>query len=325
LKFVFDSKLFHIASMILITLGLLHLFTVGLDNKMYRLTVILIGTSTLILFLFFFKEKQGKKSKYPPVSSLPLLLFIVYVYLDTAFGDFNFDALVYHLQYDLGVKADETLVKLAWIYLVAALFMIVLLWILKNKYTKYRFFDYSIAVLLLVVNPINIGAYESINKTMGNNKPSQLFVNYKAPEISLKDHGHRKDLILIYMESVEKAYRVKKLFGEALPNIKNIASEGIDFVHVAQAKNTGWTIAGMVATQCGVPLFPVGLAAKNRLDRINNFMPNAVCLGDVLKQNGYSLSYMGGSNIEFAGKGSFYRQHGFDRVQGKDQINVEIN
>jgi len=49
---------------------------------------------------------------------------------------------------------------------------------------------------------------------------------------------------------------------------------------------------------------------------MNNFMPDAVCLGDILKSRGYHLEFMGGANNEFAGKGLFYKNHGFVSVEG---------
>ncbi|REM04448.1 phosphoglycerol transferase I, partial [Mycobacterium tuberculosis] len=40
----------------------------------------------------------------------------------------------------------------------------------------------------------------------------------------------------------------------------------------------------------------------------------AVCLGDYLKQQGYTNHYLGGANGQFAGKGQFLATHGFDTV-----------
>jgi hypothetical protein len=46
---------------------------------------------------------------------------------------------------------------------------------------------------------------------------------------------------------------------------------------------------------------------------------NLPCLGDVLSQAGYRQTYLGGAGLRFAGKGSFLRAHGFDKVVGQEE------
>jgi len=48
-----------------------------------------------------------------------------------------------------------------------------------------------------------------------------------------------------------------------------------------------------------------------------NFAPEVKCLGDVLKQHGYKNIFMGGADLNFAGKGQFLTQHGYDIAYGK--------
>ena len=49
---------------------------------------------------------------------------------------------------------------------------------------------------------------------------------------------------------------------------------------------------------------------------VGRFLPKANCVGDVLRDNGYQLHYIGGAHKDFAGKGAFYKTHGFQRVEG---------
>jgi len=57
---------------------------------------------------------------------------------------------------------------------------------------------------------------------------------------------------------------------------------------------------------------------------MNNFMPDAVCLGDILKSQGYHLEFMGGANNEFAGKGLFYKTMVLSALKVKRSLLIRI-
>ena len=82
---------------------------------------------------------------------------------------------------------------------------------------------------------------------------------------------------------------------------------------------TEWTIAGVTASQCGVPLITTG-AGGNSMDGLDRFLPGATCLGDLMRTAGYRLSYLGGASLQFGGKGKFYTTHGFDQVEGREEL-----
>ncbi len=100
-----------------------------------------------------------------------------------------------------------------------------------------------------------------------------------------------------------------------MPNLGSLEEESVSFTNVSQVYGTGWTIAGMVASQCGIPLVtPNG--NRNSMSGMDQFLPGAECIGDILDETGYDLNYMGGAILDFAGKGKFYSTHGFNRVEG---------
>lgn len=47
---------------------------------------------------------------------------------------------------------------------------------------------------------------------------------------------------------------------------------------------------------------------------VSQFMPDAYCLGDILKDHGYELRFIGGAKADFAGKGTFIKQHGYTSI-----------
>jgi phosphoglycerol transferase len=58
---------------------------------------------------------------------------------------------------------------------------------------------------------------------------------------------------VIYVESLEQGYSSKAVFGHDLLEPLN-GLQGSSFADYQQVPGTGWTIAAIVATQCGVPL-----------------------------------------------------------------------
>jgi len=103
------------------------------------------------------------------------------------------------------------------------------------------------------------------------------------------------------------------VFPGLMPNLQRLAGEAMDVRGLDSAEGSGWTIAGLVASMCGVPL-TTAQGDENSMGRMGRFLPEAVCLGDYLKQQGYTTHYLGGANGQFAGKGQFLASHGFDAV-----------
>jgi len=137
-----------------------------------------------------------------------------------------------------------------------------------------------------------------------------------APEYQLpsKPLAQRPNIVWIYGESLERTYLNEAVFPGLMPNLTRLAGEGLDFRNIASADGSGWTIAGLVSSMCGVPL-TTAQGDENSMGRMGRFLPEAFCLGDYLKQQGYSNHYLGGANGQFAAKADFLGSHGFDDVR----------
>lgn len=130
-----------------------------------------------------------------------------------------------------------------------------------------------------------------------------------------------RNLIVIYLESVENAMSDTSRFeSDMLAPVKR-ATEGWDEIPaLTQAPGGGWTMAGIVATQCGIPLRNAAAATGSQIlngvsDESTRYLPGATCLGDVLADHGYRNVFMGGADASFAAKDRFLREHGYDEVQ----------
>ena len=139
---------------------------------------------------------------------------------------------------------------------------------------------------------------------------ARIAPEYQVPTQALQ---RPRNIVWIYGESLERTYLDEAVFPGLMPNLNRLAARSLDVRGLASAEGGGWTIAGLVSSMCGVPL-TTAKDDENSMGRMGSFLPEAVCLGDYLKQQGYTNHYLGGANGQFAGKGQFLATHGFDAV-----------
>lgn len=149
-------------------------------------------------------------------------------------------------------------------------------------------------------------------------EPDHFAQNYVDPKGVALRPGKTRNLILIYAESLEQTYGDPALFGrDLLAPLRRLG--GHSYPSYRQAPGATWTIAGMVATQCGVPL---KVYAERDVDRARGskvFLPGATCMGDLLQAHGYHNVFLGGAPLSFAGKGAFLRDHGYTEAWGWEE------
>lgn len=132
----------------------------------------------------------------------------------------------------------------------------------------------------------------------------------------------RQNLILIYLESIEDSFSDDSLFEKNMLEPVQEATEGWEAIpSLQQYDGGGWTMSGIVSTQCGIPLRTAGsLSGPDELNDLGigkpvvSYLPGATCLGDVLSAAGYRNVFLGGADASFAGKGAFLKTHGYDEV-----------
>ncbi|WP_246657885.1 LTA synthase family protein [Arthrobacter yangruifuii] len=134
----------------------------------------------------------------------------------------------------------------------------------------------------------------------------------------------KRNLVLIYLESGEATLEDDQLFEKnAFLPLTNATQPGWQSVeNFQQYEGGGWTMAGLVSTQCGVPLKGVGSGessdAGNLDDDGDTYLGGSICLGDVLAEHGYTNVFLGGANSSFAAKDVFLGTHGYSSVKGLD-------
>ncbi|MBQ4084834.1 MAG: LTA synthase family protein [Alphaproteobacteria bacterium] len=178
-----------------------------------------------------------------------------------------------------------------------------------NVVLSVTFFTISLVVSLDRLNFFDYLKY----KSKKNHFSSFYEEHYIDPkQVSISFPSNKRNLVLIFLESMETSYAVG--FKENLiPNLTKIISENLSFRDTATIGGgyplfgTTWTIAGVVSQMCGLPLrMPIH---QNRFTQYPIFLPGATCLSTVLKQNGYNLSFLLGSRADFAGTDTFFKNH----------------
>jgi phosphoglycerol transferase MdoB-like AlkP superfamily enzyme len=140
-----------------------------------------------------------------------------------------------------------------------------------------------------------------------------------APVAAVAAAGAPKNLVLIYLESVEETFFDESLFPGLVPNLSRLRDEGVSFGDMRQYPGTGWTIAAMVASQCGVPLLSETWG-NDVLTTVGNPFARVTCLAEHLDGAGFATAFVGGATLKFAGKGNFLRDNGFDVRLGLDEL-----
>lgn len=143
-------------------------------------------------------------------------------------------------------------------------------------------------------------------------------------EATITSAVHKRNLVLIYLESGEGTIADDQLFEkDAFASLKEAtrASDGWQSVEsLREYKGGGWTMAGLVSTQCGIPLkgtsSAMGTGAFNSLGgEVDTYLGGVTCLGDVLDAHGYTNVFLGGANASFAAKDVFLSSHGYSEIR----------
>lgn len=142
-----------------------------------------------------------------------------------------------------------------------------------------------------------------------------------AQNVDVKFPEEKRNLIVIIVESLENTVLSKANGGaweySIVPELEELALENTNFSHserlggAYQISGTNFSAGGIVAMNSGVPL-----ASGQVLKDVNNYKGNgkylagAYSLGDILKEEGYNLEVIMGSEGTFGGRAQYFNTHG---------------
>lgn len=256
---------------------------------------------------------KPRKASYVPFLMPAGLLFLIWVTMTLLFGGFEFTAILYHLKFGFvsgGLTGEQ---KLLIANLCLGFVLAVYGWTkLGNLNSRVRLADRLLCLPLLALNPATIEIAKSYYAV--NHDGIALKEKYIVPAAALDSNRSKPDFIRIYMESHELTFAQHAVFGKTMAPLEPFGERGLFATDINQVQATTWTVAGQIASQCGIPaLFVLHRGSAERDER---FLPGARCLGDVLSEDGYSLTYIGGARLEFGSKGHYLASHGFGELIG---------
>jgi len=178
------------------------------------------------------------------------------------------------------------------------------------------------AVLMFGLHPFSTSTGQLLYK-LNNSEYSEMVVELvDANRLSNKEIQAAKinpndlpNVLMIYLESLERTYFDDRYYENLLTGLERLTLQGEDFTEVTMPWGATHTIAGMVASLCGVPInTPRG--GKHQHGDSDVYMPQAQCLNDVTKSLGYDNIFYQGARLNFSNKGGFMRAHGYEEVKG---------
>ena len=175
--------------------------------------------------------------------------------------------------------------------------------------------------LLIIQAGALVGLKPWINGLMSYSKFFET--EYVEPtDVRLTFPEKKRNLIYIYLESMENTFLSKELGGEldynVIPELYGLARDNINFSNntdvggCMQISGATWTVRAMVAQTAGIPLkIPV---EKNSYGDYSRFLPGVTSITDILHDNGYYQALLVGSDASYGGRSKYFTQHGLDAV-----------
>lgn len=154
---------------------------------------------------------------------------------------------------------------------------------------------------------------------------SQFFEDNFTPvqDTLVSVDGNTKNLIVIFLESIENN------FFEYMPELKKIAQENYSFNNGPalgggySVVGTTFTMSSIIANTTGLPL----LFFSRAVEKVSNsgayiYFPNQKSIYDILHNYDYKNVFLQGTSSSFAGKRSFFVNHGIDQIYDVDNIEL---
>ena len=273
--------------------------------------------------------------------SLIIILFIVMLVIfsilwgNRTFSVKTLNQMIYHMIVPCD-GTDEGIFKDWFLNCAPPAFLTTLIGVFLLYKTPLVFlFDYQgICITILILGTLLYALinYQIITYVFDMVRTSKLYEeHYVDPQNVELEFKEKRNLIHIYLESVENTYLSKEDGGQEENNyikeLGKLAKENINFSHSNKIggsytiEGTQWTIASMVAQEAGIPLL-VPLS-KDKYDENSSFLSGCYTLGEILEKQGYQNRILMGSDANFGCTSNFYKQHGNFKIEDTTSLKKE--
>lgn len=267
------------------------------------------------------------------------------IWYKVIYGDTGFASILYTFVSGIGGTAQSLIYNyLVWVLPIsigaAAIFYIIIWFPFRSREKKlklkakgkFRLFPFNEAVSVVISVLLSVSLVLSAMWDVGffewykvmNSNTDFYEKEYKDPAtVDISFEGEKRNLVYIFMESMEITYMSEKRGGaeqyNLIPELYNLAVQNTNFSKSngvggwSPTSNTSWTVASLVAQTAGIPL-NVPINGNTYGENANNFLPGAYTMMEILKSKGYYQTIMMGSDSNFAGRKKYFEQHGINKV-----------
>lgn len=254
---------------------------------------------------------------------ISVIIILASLYYKKNFAEQDFETLFFNIIY--GTKNANTSIigigftKNVWniIILTSILYIPILIIYFLSKKNNNIIIIYSCLIIMFSI-VFGLSKIDFFEYLKNQNIKSELYENNYVANIKLNFPKEKRNLIYIFLESMETSLVSQEEGGgweyTIIPELAALQKENINFSNTEKlggaltTKETTCTTTGMVAQTSGVPLkMNIG---KNNYGNASTFLPGVYALGDILKDEGYNLEVMFGSNASFGGRKEYFEKHG---------------
>lgn len=241
-----------------------------------------------------------------------LLLLCTIVWMSDRFGDTTIDAIIFHYNHGLvgtPPKYYYSYAKRIFASIGGAFVVLVFVRVLTGRLQKRCIEKAAVCFsLCLLAASVALAAirFKIPQYLLGTFKQNTFIEsNYIAAESSVLFPEHKRNVIVIVMESMEKTF-FEDFSPPLIPFLQNLAKDNLSCTLIEE-KNLAWTTAGLTGLLLGVPLYT---PTKNYYrPEDNQFLPGAESILTVFENNGYAINYISGTNVEFGGIKNIFTSH----------------
>lgn len=311
-------------------------------------SMLMLGTVTLVtaivIAVLWYRKKYlilefdyAKKEKFDILTTLVMFacIFIVNVigFIKFFFGEVTIESIIFQMNTPLDGTANmDTFVAGAFIYILYVIVFFVPVFVVANSRklgvnivtssgSRPLRLKSSVKKVLTVIAVIATVAFieysfQAIKYFTNSLEKTTMYEEYYVDKdnVNIVFPEEKRNLIMIYLESMENSYSDMES-ENILSNLTLLAEENINFSDNAgvggfdEAFGCKWTMGALLGSSAAIPYnIPLG---GNAMEYFTEFLPGLdTTIGEILYENGYKNVFMCGSDITFAGRDSYFLQHG---------------
>ena len=179
-------------------------------------------------------------------------------------------------------------------------------------------FIYLAAICMVTDKKFQISQYltaESVQPGEKDGHKDGIKENYIVPKNEDIYFEKKKNIVIVLAESMECSFNDESIGKKYMPSMEIFQSSSQYVDKYINVTGTNWTIASLTGWFFGLPLkLPKGIT-RNRYISKKGFLPSAESIFDILRENGYELVVVLGTNRFFSGKDILFSGHGGFSIQ----------